>query len=48
MELLDLLITLGILLGLGIIIYAKVKNKTLKEIWEEISELIKPTGNFEQ
>ena len=42
-SLISSLSTLGILVGLFILIYSKIKNQTLKESWDEVVELIKPT-----
>jgi hypothetical protein len=37
------LLVIGILLSLAIIIYCKIRNETLLELWKEISEIISPT-----
>jgi len=36
------LLVIGILLSLGTIIYCRVKNKTLVDVFREIKEIINP------
>jgi len=37
------LLVVGILLSLATIIYCKIKNKTLLEVFKEFKEMISPT-----
>ena len=37
------LLVLGILAGLGVVIYCKVKNLTLPEFFKEMKEIISPS-----
>ena len=41
MNVTDMAVTVAILGGLGIIIYSKVKNQSLRESWDEIKELFR-------
>jgi len=41
MDITEALTTVGILGGLGVIIYSKVKDQSLRETWDELRELFR-------
>jgi len=41
MDVTETLTTIGILGGIGVIIYSKVKDQTLRETWDELRELFR-------
>ena len=42
MSFIDILIVVSVLLGIFIIVYSKMKNKDLRETWDDFKDLVNP------